>query len=292
LILLGGLLAGLLLGSFVALIMELFDTKISTFEQAEKISRLPLLALVPKLSTIEQRDSVRKHLPEVASAPRSHYAEAMQSLRSSLLMLRRGSPARVFLVTSSLPGEGKSTTSRNLAYTFSQHDTRTLLIDCDLRRGKVANAFGISNAVGLADVLTGRSSLQDAIIPVSDAARLFVLPTGEYPPQAAVLVSSQAMIDLVERCRGLYDCVILDCPPLIGLTDAIALSGLADVLLVVVREEYSQKRALQTAVKSLSAVEDKPIGFAMNGISEGSQGYGYGGYYHAYYEDSNPGAKK
>jgi succinoglycan biosynthesis transport protein ExoP len=290
LIVLGGIVAGLLFGSFAALAAELFDTKISTAEQAEEISRLPLLAMIPRISTVELSDSVRKHLPEVSSAPRSHYAEAMQSLRSSLLMLRRGTPGRVFLVTSSLPGEGKSTMSRNLAYTFSQHDSRTLLIDCDLRRGRVANAFGVSNAVGVANVLMGSSSLQEAVRPVEGANRLSILPTGQYPPQAAVLISSQAMTDLIERCRGLYDCVILDCPPLIGLTDAIALSGSADALVIVVREEYSQKRALQTAVKLLSAVEDKPIGFAMNGVSGGSRRYGYGVYYSAYYEDSNPGA--
>jgi capsular exopolysaccharide synthesis family protein len=290
--LLGGVLVSILFGCFVALVLEVFDTKVSTSEQAEKISRLPLLGLVPKLSTINQRDSMSHHLPEVASAPRSHYAESMQSLRNSLLMMtRRGSTARIILITSSLPGEGKSTTSRNLAFTFSLHNTRTLLIDCDLRRGRVAHALNVLNTVGLSDVLTGRSALEDAIVPIAGADKLFVLPTGAYPPQAAVLVSSQAMVDLLEQCRDQYDCVILDCPPLIGLTDALTLCDFADVVLVVVREEYTQKRALQAAVKSLASIPDKAIGFAMNGVSEGSQGYGYGGYYHVYYDDSNQGAK-
>jgi succinoglycan biosynthesis transport protein ExoP len=291
LIIVGGILAGFLFGCFVALVVELFDTKVSTSEQAEKLVHMPLVGKIPKLALNEQRGSLQGHRPEILDDPRSRYAESLQTLRSSLLMLQSGTVFRVILVTSALPGEGKSITSRNLATTFSQHSGKTLLIDCDMRRGRVAGALGLANKVGLSDVLSQGVAFENAVVPCPGVDGLDVVPAGKYPPQAAILVSSQAMQDLILRCRDLYNTVILDCPPMIGISDALILSSLADVLLLVVREEFSYKKALRDAVGQLTSVRNLPMGFVMNDVNSDLHGYGYGRYYHAYYEAAGTRSK-
>lgn len=286
----GGILLGLILGSFLALWLGTLDRRITGSDQVEKITGLPLLAYVPhvKFNKSEVGDP---ELPQlIVSARRSHYAEAIQSLRASLLLTKPGSAPKAILVTSATPNEGKSTTVVNLAVTFARHGARVLVADCDLRRGTIAKRLRLSSAKGLSSVITRQFPLEAVIQEVQGVPGLFVLGDGPRPPDPAVLIGSDEMRRLMDHCKEQFDFVILDSPPILGIADGLHLGQLVDSVILVVRENVSNRKAVLETATMMAASHLPVSGFVFNDMdpraSSYSYGYTYRDYYRGYYTDA------
>ena len=280
----GSLFAGLIAGCLLAFMWEAMDTRITTLEQAERATSLPLLATLPHIKRSKKSDSNVSQQIASISAPNSRYAEAVQSLRSSLLLARPGSPPQVILVTSSFPGEGKSTTSINLASILAQHHARVLLVDCDLRRGRLSKTLKIREDIGLSNILTRQATL-DAAIQVSPLAEgLKVLGGGPHPPEPAILVGSTDMHQLIEDCKKKFDFILLDCPPTLGISDTLNLGRFAEAVILIVRTKVANRKAVQRSKRVLDTGRLPVLGFVMNDVDSNAQGYGSGDYY-GYYQE-------
>jgi capsular exopolysaccharide synthesis family protein len=184
---------------------------------------------------------------------------------------------RVFVVSSSLPAEGKSTTAVNLAITLALAKQRVVLIDCDLRRPLVAERLDLDDAVGTTSVLIGQVSLDDAL-QEHRGSGLTVLTAGPVPPNPSELLQSIAMEKLLHELREQYDVVLLDAPPLLPVTDAALLAAQADGAIVVVRHGRTSREQLRHALDRVEAVDAKIAGVVMNQTpaKKASAGYGYG----------------
>src|SRR5581483_900670 len=208
----------LALGIVIAFVLDSLDTGIRTVAQIESISGLPSLALIPRIrrSTAELagQSPVQRNLA-VIGAPMSQFSEAFRALRTSLLLSVAGREPQVILLTSATPSEGKTTVAMNLACVLAQRDVRVLLIDADLRRPTVHHRFNINGKVGLSSVLTGSTTLREAVQHVAEVPKLDVLVSGPVPPFPTEMLASDAMDRLLAECRGIYTHIVLDSPPLL-----------------------------------------------------------------------------
>lgn len=273
-----GLLLGLIIGAAVAVLRELLDTSVKTPDDLLSATDAPVLGGItfdPSARQTPLVTSLEPHAPRV---------EAFRVLRTNLQFVEVDNPDKVFVVTSAVPEEGKSTTSVNLAITMAQAGHRTLLIEGDLRRPKATASLGLDYAVGVTTVLLGKVTLDDAIQKHPDSD-LDVLASGTIPPNPAELLQSNAMADLLKQIRDRYDMVIIDAPPLLPVTDAALLASQADGALLVVRYGKTTKDQLAQAVGRLHQVDATPIGVVLNMVpnKRRSSAYGYGyGYGYGY----------
>lgn len=264
---------GLLLGIGLAVARELLDTSISTTEDIGEATDAPVLGNIKADS-----QAVRQE-PAVSLKAATPWAEAFRVLRTNMQYVEVDQNQKVFVVTSSLPGEGKSTTSVNLAVTMAQAGHSVVLIEADLRRPQIAFRLGLDDSVGTTNVLIGRIPLDDALQPY-DTTGLTVLASGPIPPNPSELLQSVAMEKLLGDLRDRFDVVIIDAPPLLPVTDAALLSARSDGALVVVRHGKTTRDQLMHAVERLEAVDAKAIGVVVNMApakkSSSPYGYGYG----------------
>ena len=288
------LLVGLAGGVSLAFILESRDNTVHSLEQAQMITALPSLAFIP-LASSPGRSLLRtprlartKAASASASQPKSHMAEAYRALRTSILLSRSGQTAKVLMVTSALPQEGKTTTSVNLAIVLAQHDARVLLIEADMRRASISQVFGLEQPdVGLSTVLGRSTPIEAAIQPVPGIANLSLLPAGPVPVNPAVLLGSSRMKDLLVSLKSRFDYVIIDTPPALSVTDSVLLSSLADSALLVVRSGVTSKAALRRVCDVLAHVDARMMGVVLNAADAvESDRYYYGDRYHSYYDDS------
>jgi capsular exopolysaccharide synthesis family protein len=295
LLILGSLLAGILAACAAVFLREALDSRIMSQEEAERATRLPMLASLPHAGKGRTGEDALANPLDALKKSTSHYGEAMESLRTSLLLGNPDHPPKVFLIVSSMPNEGKSTTALNLAATLAKHEGNILLLEADLRRGKNARRVGISNLNGVSTILSGQATLDDAVHAVPDHPGLFMLPGGPVPPDPAVILSSRGMIDLVAKCRQRFDYVVIDSPPVLGLSDSLHLVQLVDAVILVVRESRSGKKAVRESVEILARSQKYVAGFVLNDIDTFSHAYGYGygyrKYYGSYYADSKEETK-
>jgi len=213
-------------------------------------------------------------------------------LRSTILMSQPGSAPKTIIVTSAIPGEGKSTVSRGLAAMLAMHNARVLLIDSDLHRPTQSIQLGLKANQGLSDVLSSSLQASDVIIPVPSVEGLFLLPAGKCPPQPATLLSSSKMGLLIEQAKQQYDFVIIDSPPVLRVSDTILLTPLVDVVLLVVRQNLADVREVRQPITMLVRGHGNLLGFAMNAVTR--IGAGYDSYYQNYGNynaDPEPGGK-
>jgi capsular exopolysaccharide synthesis family protein len=206
--------------------------------------------------------------------PDSFVAEQFRALRGRIdAMETEARPLRTIAVLSALPGEGKTTSSINLALVTALSLGRSvLLIDCDLRRPRVHRALGLRPEVGLAEVLTGDAKLEDAILPL-EGANLEVLAVRSHPPNPSELLGSQSMRDLVAEAARRYDRVILDTPAALGLPDAKAVSDLCDGIVMVVRADHTRQEDVQTVLEIID--RERVLGLVLNGSDDSQGRYGY-----------------
>lgn len=269
------LVLGLLLGIGLAVARELLDNSVTGAEDLAEITPAPLLGHI----SVDQ--SAVKMTPAEALAGTSQWAEAFRVLRTNLQYVEVDHEQKVFVVTSSLPGEGKSTTVVNLAITLALADQRVALVECDLRRPLIARRMGLDGAVGSTSVLIGAVSLEEALQPYLDTG-LQVLACGPIPPNPSELLQSQAMSKLLVELRQQFDIVLLDAPPLLPVTDAAVLATQTDGALLVVKHGRTRRDQLAHAVDRLAAVDAKTLGVVLNMTpvrgADSAYSYGYGGY--------------
>lgn len=285
----GALISGIF-GIALAFVKESLNNTVRTPDDIKDWTGLPSLAMVPPISTkndggglllailpAEQRKSGR--LLKIPSA-RAHTveAEAMRALRTSLMLSRPGEPPRVILVASSASGEGKTTIAANLAIVFAQHG-KTCIVDGDLRRPMVANAFGLpTGSRGLSHILAGSIKLEKALVDVPEIPGLSLLPVGVIPPNPADLVASEQMRAIIATLREQFDHVVIDSPPTIPFADARVLSSMTDGVVLVGRCGLTTRRAIMRCTQLLDEVRAPIIGVVVNGIDVSSADYHYYNY--------------
>ena len=290
---------GLSSGVGLAFLLEGLDNTVRTTEQAQMISGLPPLGIIPLGSRTAREGGGEKRLVIASSKeavelitqvrPQSQMAESYRALRTSLLLSNLGAPPKVIMVTSALPQEGKTTTSINCAVVLAQKGIRVLLIDADLRRPSIHKTLGMGPRSGLSNVLTGSATLEHAITRSSILPNLDVLPAGTPPPNPAELLASTNMRDVLEQLRARYDHIVVDTPPTLSVTDAVVLSPRADAIVLVIRSGQTTKQALRRARDILTQVNAKVSGVLLNAVDLSSPDYyyyyEYQGKYARYYRD-------
>lgn len=267
-----GLLIGLALGVGIAVLRQTLDTRVRTESDVEKISQAPIVGGI----AFDAKASIRPLIVHVD--PKSPRAESFRTLRTNLQFLDLEGRSRTFVVTSSMQGEGKTTTVANLAITLENAGYRVIVVDADLRRSRLAEYLDLEGAVGLTDVLIGRARLED-VTQSWGRGLLHVLPAGQIPPNPSELLGSRQMQSLVKELEDKYEYILFDAPPLLPVTDAAILSKNASGAIVVVAAGKTHKNQLGGAVSTLENVGAPVSGFVMTMVpTRGPDAYGYGRY--------------
>ena len=294
------LVLGIISGVGLAFLLENMDNTVRTPEQAQAISGLASLGMIPLGSKSGNRGPSGARLTLTSSKeavemvtqvrPQSQMAESYRALRTSLLLSNLGAPPKVVMVTSARPQEGKTTTSINTAIVLAQKGVRVLLVDADLRRPSVHKTLGMGPRSGLSNVLTGTATLQQTVTTSPVLPNLFILPAGSPPPNPAELLASSNMRDLLIELREQYDHIVIDTPPTLSVTDAVVLSPRADATILVIRSGQTTKQALRRSRDILMQVNAHVAGVLLNAVDLTSPDYYYyyeyqGKYGHYYQEE-------
>jgi succinoglycan biosynthesis transport protein ExoP len=270
-----GLLAGLVIGVGAALARDALDVSVKAPDH------LKAAAGAPNLGTIAFDPQVPKRPLIVLEDPQSPRSEAFKQLRTNLQFVDVDNPRKVILVTSSMPGEGKTTTVVNLGIALASAGARVLLIEADLRRPKVSSLLGLERTIGLTSVLSGRMHVDQAI-QLWGAAAMDVIASGPLPPNPSELLSSQHMAEVIAYLRTRYDIVLIDAPPLLPVTDSAAVAPATDGAILACRYKRTTRTQLQSAVSALSAVSAPVLGTVFTMVpSSGPRAYAQ---YNAYYQ--------
>ncbi|GGO97078.1 GumC family protein [Stakelama pacifica] len=243
-----GLMMGLLIGFGSAVLLELLSRRIRTSTDLEREVGAPFLASIPRLTSRQLRIDGEKVSPEQFTTlrPMSSYVEAFRIIRNSIV-LSAHTPPKTIAVLSALPGEGKSTSSLSLARVMALSGDRAILIDCDLRRGRLGEMVGAPDRPGLVEVLTGQAQLADAIVRDSQS-NLDVLPLRGKNFTPVDLFSGQNMRSLLAQLRDRYDFVILDTAPVLAVADSRIVASLCDTSIFIAKSESTPPRAARAAV--------------------------------------------
>jgi polysaccharide biosynthesis transport protein len=276
-----GLVLALVLGTSVALLRHVLDTKVRSEADVRALTDSTVLGVV------SYSDELPKHPVILRDEPSSASSEAVRRLRTNLQFIDVARRPKSIVVTSSIPGEGKSTIVLNLAVSLADTGARVLLVDADLRRPSIAEYAGLEGAVGLTTVLIGRANVADVVQPWGDGP-LDILPAGPIPPNPSELLGSPAMVALLEQLTATYDMVLLDSPPILPVTDAAVLSNLAGGALVIVGTDRIHRAQLLDTLESLSTAGAHIFGVVINKVSRrDSGGYGYDAAYGYRSRDEN-----
>jgi capsular exopolysaccharide synthesis family protein len=268
-----GFALGLVLGLALAFLYEFLDDKIKTQEDVARYAHgLTVLAEIPTMS----KEKKGRRLVALDD-PSSGAAEAYRSLRTSLRLLALRKPIQTLLVTSSMAGEGKTTTSANLGVTLARSGLRVIIVDLDLRRASLAPLFGGDNEIGLMSVLVGETTLAEAMYEVPIAAGvppLRFLPAGPIPPNPSEIMGTARMAEVINNLRASADFVIIDSPPIVPVTDAVVLSSRVDAVMMVIQAGKTRRRHLSKSADLLHQADAPVIGAVMNGAGRHAR-YGY-----------------
>lgn len=208
-------------------------------------------------------------------------SEAFKTLRTNIQFSSLDKKVKTIMITSSCPGEGKTTTSCNLAIATAQAGNKTLLLDCDLRNPKLHRVFSLPNTFGLTDALIGAEGLKN-IYQESDVENLYILPSGTKPPNPSELLSSDKMKNYLETLKEVFDYIIIDTPPIVLVTDAQVVSRYVDGTLLVIAAGEVDRNTVLKAKELLEKVNSKILGVVLNKYDVKRRDF-YGNYY-GYYE--------
>jgi capsular exopolysaccharide synthesis family protein len=276
-----GLLVGLAAGVGLALLRNAMDTSIKTPEQLRQATQ------APNLGTIAYDGNIPRRPLTVHEDPQSPRSEAFRQLRTNLQFVDVDNPRKVVIVTSSMPGEGKTTSLCNLAIAMAAVDSRVLVVEADLRRPKVADLLGLERSVGLTNVLAGRALAEQVIQPWA-GGKFDVLASGPLPPNPSELLASRQMAMLLSDLRDRYDVVLIDTPPLLPVTDAAAVAPATDGAILVCRFTETTQEQVTRAVGALTAVSATLLGTVLTMVPARGPGP-YSGY-QPYYRTERPAA--
>lgn len=267
-----GTVVGLGLGVGGAIVRSTLDNRIKGEADLRVVTDSPLLG-----GLSFDQDAVKKPLLTQAS-PQSPRAESYRQLRTNLQFANVSGHARSIVITSSLPGEGKSTTATNLAISLSQAGQTVCLIDADLRRPMVGEYLGLERNAGLTTALVGSADVND-LLQQWGSGSLYVLTSGRIPPNPSELLGSAEMGDLIRRLEQVFDAVIIDTPPLLPVTDAAVLAQHVGGVVVVVGSQKLKQQDLAKSLNALQMVGGNVLGVVLNGLpAKGPESYSYGYY--------------
>lgn len=255
-----GLVLGLLLGLATAILRHVLDTKVRSEADVRALTDSSILGV------IAFDDGVPSHPVILREDPRSAAAEAVRRLRTNLQFIGVAQQTQSLVITSSVPGEGKSTTAINLAVSLADAGSRVLLVDADLRRPSIAEYLGLEGRVGLTTVLIGKASVEDVVQPWSDSS-LDILPAGQIPPNPSELLGSPAMRALLDQLTSTYDMVLIDSPPVLPVTDAAVLGRQVGGALLVAGMDRIHRPQLRETLESLDTAGCQVLGLVMNKIA-------------------------
>jgi polysaccharide biosynthesis transport protein len=270
------LVMGAVLGIALAFFIEYLDTSVKTIDDIERYLQLPVLAVVPRDISVlinQRRDG--------------HDAEIYRILKANLELSGGGRDSNTFTLVSGGPGEGKSTTLNNLAFTYAKGGARVLVVDADLRRPSQHRFFGTENATGLADYLLGRLTI-DQIVKPTKLDNLSFIPSGKLPHDDAGILNGQKMIDFINEVRTRYDVVFFDSPPILGVSDASNLASWIENTIMVVQHRRFPRAMLQRVKQSVSRVGGNLRGVVLNNVdTKNDDSYSYYSNYNEYYGSKN-----
>jgi capsular exopolysaccharide synthesis family protein len=244
------LLVSLALGVALAVVIELLDSGFRSVNQLEQMANAPALGMVPFQTGKVGRN--KRPWDTVLDKPNSSFSEAIRTIRTGLLLSSVDHPPRSVLVTSSVPGEGKTTTALALASAAAASGLRTIIVDCDMRQPSMHVNLGANNELGLSDYLTGNAQLED-LIHIDDRSGLHYICAGRLPPSPTDLLSSNRMKQLLQQLAAAFQMVMLDTPPILAVSDALLLVRSVDKTIFVVRWEKTRR---DVALNGLKAVFD------------------------------------
>jgi succinoglycan biosynthesis transport protein ExoP len=275
-----GIFGGLMFGLVGALVVENLDQTISSPEQAETVGQVPSLGFVPRWKRLIEPKNTPKTNKLLAPGarvlilgqPHCQAAEAYRSLRTSIMQTLRKGECNVVLVTSAFPGDGKTTTSVNLAAAFAKQGSRVLLIEADLRRPKLCSQLNLLSTTGLSSVVSGGTSAGLPLL-MPGLANLSIIPAGPRCGYPAELLGSDTAMALIAHWRSEYDYIFIDAPPILSVTDAAVLAPYCDGVLLVVRSGVTTKKSLTRAVEIFRRTHTRIVGTVLNAFDFESADY-------------------
>lgn len=262
----------------VIFIIYYFDDSIKLTDDLEEEIGMPVIAKVFK-SDIGSKNRGKVELL-VQKYPKSVVSESIKTLRTNLQFSSVDSELKTILVTSSIPGEGKSFISANLAISFTQTDKKVLIVDCDMRKGRQHRIFKLSNTKGLSNLLIDDMTNYKDYINKTSIKNLYIITRGTVPPNPSELLNSNKNSELIKILRSKFDIIIFDGVPCNGLPDSIIMSKLVDKVLIVSSESVTPRSVLESTKKQLKNVEAPVAGDVLNNVNRKNSKYGkYYGYY-------------
>jgi len=273
-------LVGLVIGVGLAFFIEYLDTSVKTLDDVERYLQIPVLAVIPK--------NVSVLMKATGDSPD---AEAYRILRAAVEFNKPYRDANTFTLISGGPGEGKSTTLNNLAFTCAKGGYNVLVVDADLRRATQHEFFDADNSFGLTDYLLGRAEVDD-IIQTTKIDNLSFIPSGHLPGDAVGILNSQRMTDLIAKVKSQYDLVFFDSPPILGVSDGSVLASEVDITIMVVQHRRFPRVMLQRVKQAVLNVGGRLIGVVLNNVdAKHDDGYSYYNNYNEYYGVRRPAPK-
>ncbi len=271
-----GVLLGLILGVSLAFFIEYLDTSVKTMEDVETMLGVPVLAIIPK--NIKLLHKMPGDVPD---------AEAYRILRTNIEFNRKSADANTISMVSGGPGEGKSTTLSNLAFTCAQGGYSVLIVDADLRRPTQHKLFEVNNSVGLTNYLTTNVALEDVILPTG-VENLSLMPSGILPADAVGILNSQRMSDMIAELKTRYDIIFFDSPPILGVSDGAVLASEVDQSIIIVQHRRFPRAMLVRVKQAISNVGGTVLGVVLNNVDlRHDPNYAYYTSYYEYYSVSN-----
>lgn len=265
---------GLALAVGSILVLEFIDDTIKPNEELSQTLNSVVLGYISRIDGQNRADRIINQ--KSLHAPT---AEEYRHIRSNLQFMSLEKPVKTILVTSSEPGEGKSTTATNLAIILSQAGLKTVLIDADLRRSMVHELLSASNLVGLSDTLIQPEQKLETYLQQTEFENLVVLPSGTPPPNPAELLGSSKMFDLINTLRNHFDMVVIDSPPIAVVSDSVSLASWVDGVIVVARSQHTRYASYRQTLEQLKRVEAHILGTILNYVKQKQRvGYYYGHY--------------
>ncbi|MDP8990638.1 MAG: polysaccharide biosynthesis tyrosine autokinase, partial [Acidobacteriota bacterium] len=291
------------LGIGGAVLGDLADSTIKDPEQAMRMLHVDVIGTLPavksQLLSLTRAFSTGKidgeRGPALLADPdrgpsyknAASYAEAIRTLRNSIILSDLDRRMRSILITSASPSEGKSTTGAHLALAHAEQGKKTLLIDADLRRPSQHKRFGVSNLRGLTTALTSSTPWREMVIVTAQCPTLHILPSGPPSRRASDLIGPH-MVEILEDASVDYDLVVVDAPPMLGFAEPLQLATAVDGVVVITRAGQTSRKAVATVLGILDRLRTNVVGLVLNQVTKNmSDSYAYYGYYKKYYSDSS-----